>query len=242
MARPLKNLWFQDPKTKPVMINETVVRVRAALLILVPIFLSYTLYSAVFESHWIVDGNTIHDAYDEDFDGHMIYTAQMIRKTYDYTLQSFVLLYILFDMLAGLFVKTSYLSPTIWIATLLTRKQQPLWKPHAPKKLAWLMGATFITICLIFFNPDTFAYWVNSITNSHLLPTDRNYIPFYIPITLMFLCFGFMWLEMALGFCMGCWIHAQLVKIGIFKEECVACNDIFSKEAQELREKSKSKS
>jgi len=219
------------------MINEIAVRIRAALLILVPISLSYTLYSAAFGSHWIVDGNTIHDAMDEDFDGHMIYTAQMIRRTYDYTIQTWVLLYILFDMLSGIFVKTSYLSPTIWIASILSRGQKPLWKPHNPKKLAWLLGASFIAICLVFFNPDTFAYWVNSILGENTLPTTRNYIPFYIPITLMFTCFIFMWMEMALGFCMGCQLHALLVKVGIFKDECVECNDIFSPEAQKLREK-----
>jgi hypothetical protein len=35
-----------------------------------------------------------------------------------------------------------------------------------------------------------------------------------------------MWLEAILGFCVGCKVHALLVKVGIFKEECEACNNI----------------
>ncbi len=236
MNLSLKNLWFQNPKADNVMINETAVRIRAAILILFSIFLSYTLYSAAFGSHWIVDTSTITDAGDEDFDGHMIYTAQMIRKTYDFTLQTWVLLYMLFDMLSGIFVKTSYLSPTIWLATILAKNKEPIWKPHKPKKLAWLIGATFISICLVFFNPTKFAYIVNGITHLKLLPTSGNYIPYQVAIALLLTCFSFMWMEMALGFCAGCSLHSLLVKIGIFKEECVECNDINSAQAQKTRE------
>ncbi len=33
-------------------------------------------------------------------------------------------------------------------------------------------------------------------------------------------------MEAILGFCVGCKLHALLVKVGIFKEECEACNNI----------------
>ncbi len=232
-----KNLWFRDATARPASINDTAVRIRAGILLAIPIFLSYTLYDAVFGSHWIVDGNTAVDTYDTDFDEHIIYSVHAIRKTYDYTVQTWVLLYGLFEMFSGMFVRTSYLSPTIWISSFLARKKPVLWKPLLPKRFAWSFGATFITVCLIFFNPDTFAHWVNTLSGAQLLSETEQYIPYWIPLTLIWVCLAFMWMETVLGFCAGCQIHALLEKIGIVKEECVACNDIFSPEAQRLKSK-----
>jgi len=232
-----KNLWFQDLKANDIFINDTAVRIRAGILLFIPIFLSYTLYDAVFGSHWIVDGNSIHDTFETDFDEHIIYSGQMIRKTYDYTVQSWVLVYAFFEMLSGMFVKTSYLSPTIWIASFLARNKQPVWKPLVKKRFAWIIGATFIATCWVFFNPDKFAYFVNGIAHTSLLSTSEQYLPYWIPLTLVWVCFGFMWLETVMGWCAGCSLHSLFVKLGILKEECEACNDIFSPEAQKLREK-----
>ncbi len=78
------------------MINDTAVRIRAGMHILIPNFLSYTFYDAIFGSHWIVDENTIQGTFEIDFDEHIICTAQMIRKTYDYTGQNWVLVYAFF--------------------------------------------------------------------------------------------------------------------------------------------------
>jgi len=236
MNKWYKNLWFLDPKAKDVMINDTAVRIRAGMLLAIPIFLSYTLYNAIFGSHWIVDSSTITDTFETDFDERIIYSAHMVRKTYDYTIQSWVLVYAFFEMIAGMFVKTSYLSPTIWIASFLARKKPPVWKPLAPKRFAWTIGATFIATCWVFFNPDQFAYFVNAIAHKSILSTSSQYIPYWVPLTLVWVCFGFMWLEAVLGWCAGCQIHALLVKLGILKEECEACNDIFSPEAQKMRE------
>jgi len=241
MIKWYKNLWFKDPNADEILINETAVRVRAGMLLAIPIFLSYTLYNAVFGSHWIVDTSTIQDTMDTDFDEHIIYSAQMIRKTYDYTIQSWVLTYAFFEMLVSMFVKTSYLSPTIWIASFLTRNQKPVWKPLVPKRYAWSIGATFIATCWVFFNPDKFAYWVNGIVGHSVLSTSSQYLSYWIPLTLVWVCVGFMWMESVLGWCAGCQLHALLVKLGILKEECVACNDIFSEEAQKLREEHNSK-
>ena len=232
-----KNLWFKDIKAKEILINDTAVRIRAGILLFIPIFLSYTLYDAIFCSHWIVDGSTIQDTLETDFDERIIYTAQMVRKTYDYTIQSWVLTYAFFEMIVSMFVITSYLSPTIWIASFLARNKPPVWKPLTKKRFAWFIGATFIATCWIFFNPDKFAYFINGIAHTSLLSTSQQYMPYWIPLTLVWVCFGFMWLEAILGWCAGCQIHTLLVKLGIFKEECEACNDIFSKEAQKMREK-----
>ena len=236
MRRLWKNLWFQDPAARDVFINDTAVRIRAGILLAVPLFLSYTLYDAVYGSHWIVDGNTIQDTMDTDFDEHIIYAGQMIRKTYDYTIQSWILAYVFFEMLVSMFVKTSYLSPTIWIATFLSRRKPPVWKPLVPKRFAWTIGATFIATCWIFFNPDTFAHWINTLTHKELLSTTTQYLPYWIPLTLVWVCTGFMWLESVLGWCMGCQIHALMVKMGILEEPCEACNDIFSPGAQAARD------
>jgi hypothetical protein len=35
-----------------------------------------------------------------------------------------------------------------------------------------------------------------------------------------------MWMETVLGFCAGCKVYSLLVKIGVHKESCEACNNI----------------
>jgi len=138
----------------------------------------------------------------------------------------FTLLHPLFEMLAGMSVKTSYLSPTIWLSTVLARNARPVWKPLAPKRFAWSIGATMICICLVFFHPEKFAGAVNTLVGSALLPTTEQYMPRALPLVMVWLCLGFMWLEAILGFCVGCKIHGLLARVGIFKEECEACNNL----------------
>lgn len=225
MWQVIKNLWFRDPKESPVMINDTAVRIRAGFLLVIPLYMGLTLWSAIFGGHWIVDGDSLHDTLDTDFDGHIIYSANVIRRTWDYTYQTWALLYGLFEMLAGLFVWSSRLSPTILISSFLARKQPAVWKPLTPKRYAWGLGAIMIMLCLAFFNPSTLATWVNTLTGHHLLPETSNFMAFWIPL-LIFVCIAFMWLEAVLGFCMGCKIHWLLVKIGVHKEHCEACENI----------------
>ena len=232
----IASLWFKDFNSKKVMINETAVRIRAGILILVPIFLSYTLYCAVFGSHWIVDTSTLQDTMDTDFEERIIYTAEVVRKIKDYSIQTYVLLFMLFEMIAGMSKYLSYLSPTIWLATLLARNKEPIWKPLVPKRYAWTIGATFVTICLVFFNPEVPAHYLNLLFGKEILSESKQYIPYYVPITLIWVCFGFMWMECVLGFCAGCSLYSLLVKIGILKEECIECGDINSLEAKKARE------
>ncbi|QKI88935.1 DUF4395 domain-containing protein [Thiomicrorhabdus xiamenensis] len=226
MLSVLKNLWFRDPKESPVYINDIAIRIRAGILLFVPIYMSFTLYDAVFVSHWVVDGNTAVDSGDMDWDYNIIYSVEAIKKSYDYTVQTWVLFYALFEMLAGMFVWSARLSPAILLATLLAKNTKPVWKPIVPKRFAWGIGATFISICLVFFNPDVFANWVNTLAGSTLLPTTVNYMSPWIPLTLVWICLGFMWMETVLGFCVGCKVYSLLVKLGVFKEECEACNNI----------------
>jgi len=224
VRRPL--LWFRDPTDTTPWINETAVRIRAGIMLAIPIYMAFTLWDIVLGTRWEVTGNVITDTYDVDFDGRILYMVEAVRRTYDYTVQTWLLFYALFEMLAGMSVKTSYLSPTIWLSTFLARNARPVWKPLAPKRFAWSIGATMICICLVFFHPEKFAGAVNTVFGSPLLPTTEQYMPRALPLVMVWLCLGFMWLEAILGFCVGCKIHSILARMGIFKEECDACNNL----------------
>lgn len=226
MLEFFKNAWFRDPNEPVTYINEVAVRIRAGILLFIPLYMGLTLFDVVYTSSWIVDGNTATDTYDTDWDGHIIYAVEAIKRTYDYPVQTALLFYGLFEMLAGMFVTTSRFSPTIILSTYLARKTPPVWKPLVPKRFAWTIGATLITICILFFNPDTFAVWLNNLWGSQLLSETENFIPYWIPINMVWVCIGFMWLEAILGYCVGCKVHALLVKMRILKEECHDCNNI----------------
>lgn len=222
-----KNLWFRDPAEETTYINDTAVRIRAGLLLVIPIYMGFTLYTAIYGSKWVVTGEMIQDTLETDWDGHIIYSVEAIRRTLDYSLQTHILLYALFEMLAGMFVFTSRFSPTILLSTFLAMGRKPVWKPLLPKRFAWSIGASFIITCLIFFNPEVFAGWVNALIGQpEWLPTTENYMPRWIPLVMVWVCFGFMWMETVLGFCAGCKVHSMLVWMGVLKEECEACNNI----------------
>jgi len=215
-----------EPGADPVFINDVAVRIRAGLLLIIPLYMGFTLYEAIYGSHWVVTGNSIKDTFDTDFDGHILYSVEAIRRTLDYSKQTLVLCYALFEMLAGMFAFTARFSPTVLISSFLARGHAPVWKPLTPKRFAWSIGATFISVCLVFFNPEVFAGWVNWVAHSEVLPTTTNYMPKWIPLVLVWVCVGFMWMEAVLGFCVGCKVHSLLVKLGVMKEECVACNTL----------------
>ncbi len=226
MPQMLKNLWFRDPAESPSYINEVAVRIRAGILLMIPLYMTLTLIDAIWGTRWIVDGNSLTDTFDTDWDGHTIYAAQVIKRTWEYSVQTWVLFYGLFEMLAGMTVITSRLSPTILISTFLARKTPPVWKPLAPKRFAWSIGATLIAVCLVFFNPVPVAEFVNKLAGHTILPETVSFMPYWIPLILVWVCLGFMWMETVLGFCVGCKVHALFVKLGALKEECEACNNI----------------
>lgn len=222
-----KNLWFRDPAEATPYINDTAVRIRAGLLLVIPMYMGLTLFNAIYGSKWEVTGEMIHDTMETDWDGHIIYSVEAIRRTLDFSTQTYLLFYALFEMLVGMTVFTSRFSPTILLSCFLARGKPPVWKPLLPKRFAWTIGASLIITCLIFFNPEVFAGWVNKLVGiEEWLPTTENYMPGWIPLTLVWVCLGFMWMETVLGFCAGCQVHSLLVKLGILKEECAACNNI----------------
>lgn len=226
MKKSFKNLWFLNPDDSIIYINETAVRIRAGILLIIPLYMGLTLYDVGFASSWIVDDSSAVDTYYTDFKGSILYSVEAVKRTYEYSLQSAILLYALFEMLAGLFVITSRLSPTILLSSILAGSHPPVWKPLVPKRYAWAIGSSLISLCLIFFNPDTFAEIVNFIGRKEVLPTTVNYLSTWVPLILVWICIGFMWMEAVLGFCAGCKVHSLLVYLGIHKEECEACNNI----------------
>ena len=219
-------LWFRSKDDFTPYINETAVKIRAGMMLAIPIYMAFTLFDIIYGGRWVITGNVITDTYDIDFDGRILYMVEAVRRTYDYTVQTYILFYALFEMIAGMSVRTSYLSPSIWIASLLARFHRPVWKPLAPKRFAWSIGASMICLCLVFFHPEKFAGALNTLVQHSLLPTTEQYLPTWLPLVMVWLCLGFMWLEAVLGFCVGCKIHAGLVKLGIFKEECEECNNL----------------
>lgn len=222
----MKKLWFRDPNESVTYINEVAMRMRAGILLIIPLYMGLTLFDVVYTSSWVVDGNTAVDTYDTDWDGNIIYTVEAVKRTYEYSVQTALLLYGLFEMLAGMFVFSSRFSPTIILCTYLARKTPPVWKPLLPKRFAWSIGVTLMSLCLMFFNPDTVASWINNLWGSQLLSETEQFIPYWIPVYMVWVCIAFMWLEAIFGYCVGCKVHSLLVWMGIIKEECHDCNNI----------------
>lgn len=221
-----KNTWFRDPNEEVLFINDTAVRIRAGMMLAIPLFMALTLFDVAYTSPWIVNPNSVEDTYEVNDASQIIYSGEMVRRTYDYTVQTALLFYGLFELLAGMFVWTSRLSPTIHLSNYLARNQRAEWKPLTPKRFAWSLGISLVTLCLVFFNPDTFANWVNALFGADLLPTTYNYIPYWFPVNLVWVCIALMWFEAVLGFCLGCKIHSLLVWMGVIKEPCYACHNI----------------
>ncbi|MFZ9551901.1 MAG: DUF4395 domain-containing protein, partial [Hylemonella sp.] len=125
----MRKQWFLDTKTDPLFINDVAVRIRAGLLLAIPLYMAFTLFDAIYGSRWVITGNVVRDTFDTDFDGRILYMVEAVRRTYDYSLQTYVLWFGLFEMLAAMFSWSSRFSPTIWLASLLAAWQEPVWKP-----------------------------------------------------------------------------------------------------------------
>lgn len=219
-------LWFRDKNEEVVFINKHAVQMRAGLLLLIPIYMVTVLLTTVLAPTWTVLPNTlVEETFDMTQDWQIIYNVQASRTLFEYSVPTMVLFYGLFEMISGMFVRTAYLSPSIHLATFLTRNKPPKWEPLKPKRFAWIIGASLITACLLFFNPDSFARALNGLFNTQLLPTDSNWMPYYIPF-FVWVCFLLMWLEAVFGFCLGCKMHWLLAKIGIFKQHCYDCMNV----------------
>ena len=84
-------------------------------------------------------------------------------------------------------------SPFGLIARAITVGRPPEWVSAKPKRFAWTLGLGM-------------AFAMTVITNSGI----RG----YLPRTICLICLTLMWLESALGLCLGCRIHGLLVRRG----------------------------
>lgn len=84
-------------------------------------------------------------------------------------------------------------SPMGVIARLITRDQTPNWVSAKPKRFAWQLGLAL-------------AFSMTIITNSGIRGL--------LPRTLCLICMTLMWMEAALGLCLGCKIHGLLERRG----------------------------
>ncbi len=97
--------------------------------------------------------------------------------------------FVIFDMTVAAIFGLTPLSPVGVLGTLITRNIRPVWKPIAPKRFAWTLGAALGVTCL----------------GLRLLHVDNLWI-----IAVLGTCFTLTWLEAVLGFCVGCWMHSLL--------------------------------
>jgi hypothetical protein len=84
-------------------------------------------------------------------------------------------------------------SPVGLLARAMTSGQPPDWVSAKPKRFAWTLGLVMATAMTV-------------ITNSGI----RG----YLPRTICFICLTLMWMESALGICLGCRIYAVLAARG----------------------------
>ncbi len=222
----LKKTWFRDTSEPIRLIDENAVRIRAGLMMFIPLFFILTLFYVFYTSPWNVDPSTVEDTHELDTKSHIIYSAEMTKRTLDFTPQTIVLIYALFELLAGMTAWSSRFSPTIQLAAFLSRNKTPAWTPLVPKRFAWGLGLFLVSFCLVFFNPAVFAQWINTLFAHEILPTTVNYIPYQVPVVLVWVCLAMVWLEAVMGFCLGCKIHSLLVRLHLIEEPCYACHNL----------------
>ncbi|CAB5494418.1 hypothetical protein [uncultured Gammaproteobacteria bacterium] len=221
-----RNLWFRDIGEESIHINNTAVRIRAGILLIIPIYMVFTLVDVVYGPTWEITTDSIAiDTYDMDFEDRTIYKVEATKRVFDYAFQTKLLIYALLEMLLSLSVIGSRFSPTILLASFLTLGKESAWKPLGPKRCAWLLGASFISVCIVFFNPDAIASWVNSLLGTSI-PVDENYVPSWLALNLVWACLLFMWLEAIIGYCAGCKLYAVLARAGLISRHCEACDNI----------------
>jgi hypothetical protein len=97
-----------------------------------------------------------------------------------------------FDFLIRVTAGLRY-SPTGVLAKALTFNQAPQWVSAKPKRFAWTLGFGMSFAMVL-------------ITNSGIRGM--------LPRTICLVCLTLMWMESVLGLCLGCKIHALLVRRG----------------------------
>ncbi|MDE0961168.1 MAG: DUF4395 domain-containing protein [Planctomycetota bacterium] len=91
-----------------------------------------------------------------------------------------------YDFTVRIFTGLTPLSPFGVLGTLLVINQKPEYVGAVQKRFAWGIGVALSFTMMVFTNSD--------ITSTYFL---------YICMV----CLAFMWLECAVGFCVGCWMY-----------------------------------
>ena len=89
-------------------------------------------------------------------------------------------------------------SPVGLAAGWMTRRQSPDWVSAKPKRFAWSLGLAMAGAMTV-------------ITNAGI----RG----WLPRSICLICLTLMWLESAVGLCLGCEIHGQLVRRGWARQD-----------------------
>jgi hypothetical protein len=97
--------------------------------------------------------------------------------------------FVIFDMFIAAAFGLTPLSPMGVLGTLVTMRLRPVWKPTAPKRFAWVLGGSLGVACLSLRLLHVPTVWIAGVVG---------------------ICFVLTWLEAALGFCVGCWMHKML--------------------------------
>jgi hypothetical protein len=100
--------------------------------------------------------------------------------------------YFFFEFFIRVFVGFQY-TPTRFVARALLRGREPMWVSAKPKRFAWSMGLVMSAAMTV-------------ITNSNITGL--------LPRTICLICIVLMWFEAVLGICVGCEMHAFLVRRG----------------------------
>jgi hypothetical protein len=100
------------------------------------------------------------------------------------------------DFTLRVFTGMTRFSPFGILGTLLVRNQKPEWVGAAQKRFAWSIG---IAVALL----------MTIITNMNITGA--------LPLSFCAMCMSLMWMETALGVCVGCVIYKWLVRSGVMK-------------------------
>jgi hypothetical protein len=95
-------------------------------------------------------------------------------------------------------------SPFGALARAMTRGRAPDWVSATPKRFAWTLGLAMASAMTV-------------ITNSGI----RG----YLPRTMCLICLVLMWMESALGLCLGCKIYGLIARRGWTRTGGAVCTD-----------------
>lgn len=132
--------------------------------------------------------------------GALMFLVGMIAFINGFITKNYIVLpyfagFMMLNFALGVFVNPK-LSPTIIIAKLFTRKQNPIWIGAIQKKFAWSLGLALSTAIFIL---------------SLLLLKDVSY--FETVCMLCLICLLLIFLEMGFGICIGCKLYFGALRI-----------------------------